>query len=230
MKPLTTAGHVRWFERANWLGVVAGILMMVLAALGSAWWWIDVGGGAVTADVSPFKVSLTALGSSIDSPLITYLCLGARLWILIAGGLMLLGSLAPRRWWSGKLVKFGSTKLLWMIILLIVMVILMAVVANTFLSSQLPGLELPYISGSTAATFSVDDATATVPISMGLTTTFFLVIVLAGLALGARIYHRRLLRKLGLWAEGRQKPETMGKSGPKPKGKLAAELKTKPEE
>jgi hypothetical protein len=202
--------------------MIAGILMIVLAALGTAWWWINVGGGAVTADISPFNVSLTALGSSITSPLISYLCLGVRLLMLVAGGLMLLGSLLPRRWWSRKLVKFGSTKLLWMIIMLVVMVILATFTANKFLSSEFPGLELPYISGSTTATFSMEEATATVPISMGLTPTFFLVIVIAGLALSARIYHGRLLRKLGPRVEAAPKP--------KPKEKPPKEPEEKPEE
>ncbi len=183
----------------NWFGLIAGILMLVLPFAGP-WWHTTVGTGAADVGISPFNVDITAFGEPMSVPIIWYVVLGARLLILATGALMLAGSLAPRRWWSGRLVRFGSTKVLWMIIGLIGFAIVGALIANAVF-----GLNVPYLSGSATQTLRGDEfqffgfslpegVTATFLIAMTLTKAFTLAIIVAALAIVARVYHRRFAK------------------------------------
>jgi hypothetical protein len=153
--------------------------------------------------ISPFNVDIMTFGEPMSIPLIWYVVLGAKLLILAAGTLMLAGSLAPKRWWSGALVKFGSTKVLWMIIGLVGFAVVGALIANAMF-----GLNMPYLSGSATQTlrggefeffgFGLPEGTTVIfLLSMTLTKAFILAIIVAALGIMARIYHRRFLKTSG---------------------------------
>jgi len=182
----------------NLIGVVAGVLMIALPFAGP-WWRLTVGTGAVDVAFSPFKINMTALGQPIESTLARYVCFGVALTVIIAGIFILLASLLPKRWWSNRLLRFGATKVLWMVVVLLVLVTLMALVVNKFIVAKMPELEgfsMPYISGSTTSTLHVGDATITLPIAVSLAWPFVLAIVTAAFGLAARIYHRRFVKPL----------------------------------
>jgi hypothetical protein len=83
-----------------------------------------------------------------------------------------------------------------MVVFFIVSITLMALVANNFLGSMMPelsGFSVPYISGSTVSTLTVEDATMTVPMSVSLTGQFILAVVVAILGVMTRIYHRKFV-------------------------------------
>ena len=176
-----------WFKRVNWVGIVAAIAMLILPFLG-AWWRVSAGGEAITTSVSPFNVDIVILGEEISIPIIWYVCLGAKLTIFAGGIIMLLGSIAGGRWWSKKLISFGYSKVPFMVVGLVAMAAIGAWAANTWL-----GLNLPYVVGSSISTLSFDEADVVLPFSAALTPTFWAAVVVAALAIAARIYHRRLM-------------------------------------
>jgi hypothetical protein len=185
---------LKWGPKGpNWFGLVAGPLMILLPFLG-AWWSLTAGTGAVDFSLSPFSFRLVALDRSVSSTLVRFICLGASLTLVISGVFLILASLYPRRWWSSRLLKFGATKLLWMWISFLLLLILLSVAGN-FLAgkvSALEGFRLPYLSGSSTPVLNVDDAVVTLPLRMSLRWPFFFALAPMVLGVLSRIYHRRL--------------------------------------
>jgi len=179
----------------NWFGLIAGPLMILLPLLG-AWWEFELGAGAVDLSFSPFTFRLEALGEPVRSTLVSYICLGASLTLVISGVFLLLASLYPRRWWSERLLKFGATKLLWMWISFLLLLILLSAVGNLLAGrfSALEGLRLPYLSGSSTPVLNVDDAVVTLPLRMSLRWPFFFALAPMVLGVLSRIYHRRFAK------------------------------------
>jgi hypothetical protein len=176
----------------NWFGLAAGPLMILLPFLG-AWWEFRLGTGAVDLSFSPFSFRLEALGEPVRSTLVGYLCLGASLTLVVSGVFLLLASLYPRRWWSGRLLRFGATKLLWMWVGFLVLLLALSFLGN-FLAgkfSELQGFSLPYLSGSSTPVLNVDDAVVTLPLRMSLRWPFFFALAPMVLGVLSRIYHRR---------------------------------------
>jgi len=107
--------RVRWFltlgYRLNLVGLLAGFLLGYVALSDRAW-WVLVGGSfdrpAFLAQLSPFRVTLTALGEPVIIPIIPYLVLGTRLSILVVAGMMIAGSLTAAKSWSRHLFSLDS--------------------------------------------------------------------------------------------------------------------------
>jgi hypothetical protein len=179
----------------NWFGLIAGPLMILLPLLG-AWWEFRLGTGAVDLSFSPFSFRLEALGEPVRSPLVSYICLGASLTLVVSGVFLLLASLYPRRWWSVRLLRFGATKLLWMWISFLLLLVLLSAAGN-FLAgkvSELQGFALPYLSGSSTPVLNVDDVVVTLPLRMSLRWPFFFSLAPMVLGVLSRIYHRRFAK------------------------------------
>jgi len=116
----------------NWFGVIAGILMIVLPFAGR-WWRLSVGTGAMDLATSPFGITTTAFGQTMESTLATYIFLGATISIIIAGLFVLFASLLPEQWWSTRLMEFGATKVFWMAIWLVMTPLIGAYIVNNIL-------------------------------------------------------------------------------------------------
>jgi len=130
----------------NWFGVIAGILMIVLPFAGR-WWSLTVGTGMVDLTTSPFGITTTVFGQTMESTLARYIFLGATISIIIAGLFVLFASLLPEQWWSIRLMDFGATKVFWMAIWLVMAPLIGAFIANKVL---LGGQTLTiYIVGAT---------------------------------------------------------------------------------
>jgi len=119
-------------RRINWFGVIAGILMIVLPFAGM-WWRFTVGTGAIDLTTSPFGITTTAFGQTIESTLARYIFLGATISIIIAGLFVLFASLLPEQWWSIRLMEFGATKVFWMAISLVMSPLIGAFIVNKIL-------------------------------------------------------------------------------------------------
>jgi len=119
-------------KKINWFGVIAGILMIVLPFAGR-WWRFTVGTGAIDLTTSPFGITTTAFGQTMESTLAKYIFLGATISIIIAGLFVLFASLLPEQWWSARLMDFGATKVFWMAIWLVMMPLIGAFIANRVL-------------------------------------------------------------------------------------------------
>ncbi len=189
--------------QVNWLGLVAGVLMLMLPFLGP-WWSATVGTGAADVALSPFDYNISLLGQPISSTLVGYFLLAAKLSVIIGGALMIAGSVGAKRWWGRRLVRFGAMKVFWMLIGLIALLLVGAFFVNSILPSLLGGmggeevamqLNVPYIAGTTTSTIQVGDAaTITAPITSSLTGIFWVAVLAAALGVAARIYHRRFVK------------------------------------
>jgi len=187
----------------NWLGLDAGVLMIILPFLGP-WWSATVGTGAMELALSPFDFRISLLEQPISSTLVGYFLLAAKLSVIIGGALMIVGSVGAKRWWGRRLVRFGAMRVFWMIIGLIALLLVGAFFLNSILPSFLGGmvgedvamqLNVPYVTGTTTSTIQVGDvATVTAPITTSLTNIFWVAVVAAALGVAARIYHRRFVK------------------------------------
>jgi MFS family permease len=119
-------------RKINWFGVIAGILMIVLPFAGM-WWRFTVGTGAIELTTSPFGITTTAFGQTMESTLARYIFLGATIGIIIAGLFVLFASLLPEQWWSARLMDFGATKVFWMAISLVMSPLIGAFIVNKIL-------------------------------------------------------------------------------------------------
>lgn len=189
----------------NWVGLAAGCLMLILPFLG-AWWRFIVGTGVLEFSLSPFYYSFTVLGESISSQLIDYVILAAKLTAIIGGIFMITGSLTSSRWWGRKLLKWGSLKILWMLVSLIAVILIGTILMNEFLPSLLSQtgggevpleLNLPYLLGRGQAEVQLREGINMIaPITMGFTSSFWLAIVTVGLGIGARVYDGKISEKV----------------------------------
>lgn len=189
----------------NWLGVVAGILMIALPFFGP-WWVGTVGTGALVFKLSPFYLSMSFMGQVITSSLLSLFLLAAEVAIVLGGVFMIIGSVLPERWWSKQLVKFGAMKPLWAIVGLVISLVVISFFINNILPGLLPGIlgqsgaagevlvqfSLPYITGTGASAIQVGSGiTVNAPVTFALTPIFWVAVVAAVLGVAARIYHRR---------------------------------------
>jgi hypothetical protein len=235
---LRTSGLKGHLKVINWIGVVAGVLMLTLPFMGP-WWRAEVGTDAMNLAFSPFHYSADFLGLPITSTLVGYFILAAQLTVVIGGALLLTGSLMTDRWWGKKLMRFGAMKVFWMMIMFLVVMLLGAFAMNEFLPNMMSDMaeggsvqvNVPYIAGSTTSTIQMEGATITAPITASLTGVFWVAVLTASLGLGARIYHGRLMKKLGVSTEPKPKPKEKPKSKaeekPKAKSETKVEAKTK---
>jgi len=198
---LLQVGRSRSSQRpVNWFGLLAGISMLILPFLGY-WWHAAVGKGAAELALSPFDYHMSFAGWSISSTLVGYFLLAAKLSVMVGGVLMVVASALPLRWWSKRVLKFGATTVLWMVISLLMALVAGAFFMNAVLPALLSGLipaagvsvqlNVPYISGTAASEIAGGGASISAPITASLTWVFWVAIAVAALGIAARIYHRR---------------------------------------
>ncbi|MEM2875024.1 MAG: hypothetical protein QW567_03280 [Candidatus Hadarchaeales archaeon] len=191
------SSSIDFLKKINWFGLALGIIMIAFGVLAPAWWRITFGGEAVALEISPFNVNMSALGTSLASTLVSFVCIAARISVLISGVLLLLGSVSTGRWWSRKLVNQGALKLMWMVISLVVLAVAGSVVAGYFVN-QMAGesgiqLSVPVLSGSTTVVVQQGPVTISAPFVMELTGAFFVAVAAAVLGVLTRLYQRRLM-------------------------------------
>ena len=180
----------------NLVGVVAGVLMLLLPFLGP--WWRASLGEMVEVQLSPFGYRVSILGELISSRLADYLLLGVKLSVVLGGALLLAGSLFPTRWWSGKLVRFGSLKVLWLVVSLVCLLAAAAPVFNRVVPLMLGEkganirFGIPYLYGSSMVEISSEDMGARIPMELSFTRTFWLALVTAILGVVSKIVAGRM--------------------------------------
>lgn len=193
----------------NWFGVAAGALMLILPFLG-AWWRAEVGTGALEFGISPFYYNVSIMGESLTSSLVGYVVLAAQLTSIIGGALLIVGSLGTDQWWGKKLMRFGAMKMVWFVVSLVAVLLVGAFLLNNvlpgFLSNAGGGgadmqLEAPYLIGTSTSTIQQENVSFSAPISTSLTPIFWVAVLTAGLGVAARIYHGKLMKKLGMKTE-----------------------------
>ncbi len=185
----------------NWFGVAGGVLMLILPFSGP-WWQAHAGDGMMDLSFSPFDLHLSILDQSMESPLVNYALLAAKLTVLVGGLLLVLGSIFTGRWWSKHLMKFGATKVFWMVVGMVLLLVMGAFLANRFLPTLVSSIvkegnididvEIPYLSGeSSGITVQAGSTAVNVPITTFLTSRFWIATVVGFLGIAARVYHRK---------------------------------------
>ncbi len=176
----------------NWLALIAGVasLLLIVVSLFVPWWQITLGKPALlNANISPVNMNLGFLGSPLSIPLIWALNLSSSLSLAAGGIVLLIYSVRPTQSYSKRLLGFGWNKPLFAVVLFAVELIALAL-----LPKALVGLNFP-ITGSESIQVPqswVQGANVSVMASAGFEWPFGFAIVVAGLCVAARLYHRRV--------------------------------------
>ncbi len=183
------------FSKCNWPGVVGGILLIVLPFTGS-WWVMHVGKGAFEVSLSPFTTEILMFGKIVMSPLLYWLNIAFTILMLLFGILLLVGSIAfaneKYKFTADTLVRLNSRKPLYLVI---VFTIGLAAVSwylgQMLLAGGFSG-SFPVLIGEGTASMVSGGFTIMVPVSLGLTTSYWIGLVASIIAIFAGLYQKKI--------------------------------------
>jgi len=182
--------------KINPLGIIAGILMLALPFLGA--WWIFGVGELFILKISPFNVNVLMAGEQVESPLFQGIARGITLVVLIIGILVILGSFFADRWWGVKLIRFGSFKVLNLVVsLALVAAVILPVIGSRI--NQMVNLPVEFnipVQGEQIISYQQQGMSLSVSIYSNFTEVFFLACITAGIAIYSRIYLNKMLKDM----------------------------------
>jgi hypothetical protein len=123
----------------NWFGVAASALMLLIPFLG-VWWVGTIGTGAIEIGLSPFDMRMSVLDVPVQSDLIVFFLIAAKISFVIAGLFMLFSSIFPRKWWSKRLFNFGVMTPFSYVVFFILSLVIVSFAANTIVPSVLSSM------------------------------------------------------------------------------------------
>ena len=180
-------------NKFNVIALAAGVstLLLIAISLFVPWWQFTVGNPAIaTVNVSPVNLNLDLLGNSLTVPIVYALNIASALSLASGGIIMLIYSVRPNKSYSKKLLGFAYKKPLYAVILFII-----GLLSMSFIAQRLSGFAIP-VTGSSAMTLPQsmmpDGANVSVNVSAGFGWPFYFAIVVAGLCVAARVYHRKV--------------------------------------
>jgi hypothetical protein len=183
--------------KINWIGVAGGAatLLLIAVSLFVPWWKFTVGTAATgspafaEANFSPVNLNFSILGNALSIPIIWALNMAALLTLLSGGLIMLIYSVKPEKSYSKKLLGFSWNKPLFAVVLFVV-----ELVALGLLAKSVAGFDVPLMG---ASTIHLPNLASGISISIGVIAAFewpfYLAIVVAGLCVAARLYHRKVV-------------------------------------
>jgi hypothetical protein len=183
--------------KINWIGVAGGAatLLLIAVSLFVPWWKFTVGEATAgnpafaEANFSPVNLNFSILGNAMTIPIIWALNMVALLTLLSGGLIMLIYSVKPDKSYSKKLLGFSWNKPLFAVVLFVV-----ELVALALLAKGVAGFDVPLMGASTIQLPNVAEG---IKISVGVVAAFewpfYLAIVVAGLCVTARLYHRKVV-------------------------------------
>jgi|Deesub1362A_J573_1020465.scaffolds.fasta_scaffold00568_6 hypothetical protein len=177
--------------KLNFPGILAAIATMILPFSG-IWWQFRIGEAIIIA-FSPFEAEIMVFGNGIIIPLVYWIMTSFKVLIILAGVFMLLASLQPDKWWSAHLMRFGSFKVLGLIVLFLVLILAMKYGSSILLEkSNFPvDFEFP-LSGTTDIEIQNNGFTMKFQLSTSFEDVFGFAILTALLGVAAWVYQRRL--------------------------------------
>lgn len=181
--------------RINWFGLAGGIATILLIAVSMfvPWWQLTVGDSLVAANVSPIYTNFSLIGNSFTVPLLFAINLSCILLSLVGGIVMLIYSLRPTRPYAKSLLGFSyKTPLLFVVVFVIGLIALTSIIQAMF-SFNVPLLGTTEVNLPSNATAGMN---VKVLLSAGFVWPFYLAIASAVLCIGARLYHKRILRPI----------------------------------
>jgi hypothetical protein len=180
-------------QKINIVALVAGIstLLLIAVSIFVPWWQFTVGSPTIGAvNVSPVNLNLDLLGNAITIPIVYALNIAAALSLASGGIVMLIYSVRPDRSYSNKLLGFGYKKPLYAVIFFVI-----GLFAMGYLAQKFSGFAFPLIGAGTLSlpgSMAPDGTTISVAVSAGFVWPFYFAVVVAGLCLAARLYHRKI--------------------------------------
>jgi len=96
--------------RVNFLGFIAGALIIYLVFFDAPWWTLSAG-EALSLQVSPFNITMVVLNSPVEVPVIYYITLAAKITALAAAAAFFVGSAAGGKEWSRRVIGFAWIKI-----------------------------------------------------------------------------------------------------------------------
>jgi|Deesub1362A_J573_1020465.scaffolds.fasta_scaffold00360_7 uncharacterized membrane protein len=181
--------------RINSLGIIAGILTALLPFTG--YWWHFGIADFLVMNISPFKIDIVIAGERLVSPLLEWFCRGLTAIALLSGFFLFVGSLNVEKWWGVKLIRFGSLKILFLVISFLVSVLILPVFTTT-VSERLDvpaGLQIPF-HGVEDVVFEMEGVKISFKVFSILTQSFWLACITAIFGLASRIHLRWSARKV----------------------------------
>ena len=180
-------------NKTNPVALVAGILTLVLISFSIfvPWWSLRVGNPAIASiEVSPVNLNLALMGNSLIFPLIYALNIASAITLVVGGMIMIIYGLKPNKPYSKKLLGWGYKKPLYAVILFSA-----GLIAMFFLVPHFSGFTIP-LTGSSSLSLpqgmAPDGTNISVNVSAGFGWPFYFAIVVAGLCVVTRVYHRKI--------------------------------------
>jgi len=178
--------------RVNWFGLAGGVsvLCLIVISFFVPWWQLVVGNNLMITNVSPLNTNFDLFGNSVSVPLIVALNIGTLISLSAGGVLMLVYSVRPLGVYSSRLLGFSYKKPLYSVVFFLAgLMVTVAVVGSLFdISVPLLGSQT-----STLPTEYTEGVTMRVLMSAGFQWPFLLAVTAAGLCIGARIYHQKVI-------------------------------------
>lgn len=201
----------RIWTKLNWIGILAGILTIIMPFMGT-WWHVTLGTGPVGAmgiGLSPFGVETIIFGKAVleemvGSPLIFWFLLGLKLGVVYLGVVILAGSLLSisnrRKALADQFIRFGSGKLLWLVVVFTLMLLIIIIIANhlpeassSFVGNVVPFQgSLPYLVGEGEMSAEMGILRFSSPIRMEFTNAYAVAVIAAVLGVVSRFYQKRV--------------------------------------
>jgi hypothetical protein len=179
-------------SKINIIALIAGVstFLLIAVSLFVPWWQFIVGSPAIAAvNVSPVNLNLDLLGNTLTVPIVYALNIASALTLASGGIIMLIYSVKPDKSYSKKLLGFGYKKPLYAVILFVI-----GLFSMSFLVDRFSGFTIPVMGSSTMTLpsgMAPDGANISVGVSAGFGWPFYFAIVVAGLCIAARLYHRK---------------------------------------
>ena len=174
-------------NKINFIALAAGILSLVLIAVSMfvPWWQFTVSSpGNVQVNFSPVNFNFSHSGTSISIPLILALNIACLLTLLAGALVLIIYAVKPAKPYSKHLLGFGYKKPLYTVIAFAAILIAVPLILQVAVGINLP------VNGS--AIISPKGSSQSATASAVLEWPFYFAIVVAGLSIAARLYHRSL--------------------------------------
>jgi len=180
-------------SKINAIALIAGVstLLLIAVSLFVPWWQLTVGAPAIASvNVSPVNLNLNLLGNTLTDPIVYALNIASALSLAAGGIVMLIYSVKPDKGYSKELLGFAYKKPLYAVILFVI-----GLLSLDFLAGRFSGFNIPLMGSGTMAlpkSMMPEGSNVSVGVSAGFGWPFYFAIVVAGLCVAARFYHRRI--------------------------------------
>ena len=179
-------------SKVNWFGVAGGVSVfcLIVVSFFVPWWQLVVGDNLMTTSVSPLNTNFNLFGNAVRVPLVVALNIAGLISLSAGGILMLVYSVRPLGVHSSRLLGFSYKKPLYSVVFFLAgLSVTVAVVGSLFsISVPLFGSQI-----STLPAEYTEGVTLRILMNAGFQWPFLLAITAAGLCIGAKVYHQKVI-------------------------------------